>query len=616
MNLGNRHVHEYSLPKPWVYCVIAAVGLVVNGCNGGLIGSSTGPRDETGTVVYLPRVVSPRIPDALLNRESRASESDLQTDITNRADLGDASGDPAQSWQQLSPFFSQIETTRIALQLELRLLDSVYQDVISRCGELTINGCVIPAGEIRATYTQNISDKFESEIAENDQTITGSQLRAVSAKQFLDVGNELVFGEISIKKISETPYAYGLAIDSLSLLPDENLQLKWSADFSSVRYSLRKVVLSTVDTYHYVRGAAAQRLTFSDSAGTENYLRPVGLRVSAGLIDEGNVLFEAHINGNNYSGEASDRSASASTLSSGENGNTLLEESFASDGDVVDSSFCTFDEGQTNETQTCLGTQGAGEGPSSGSSGEFTSQQITLENLPENIDYFQIRRNPAVHSMYVPDVLCDVYREVVYGLSTYCFVESSTVLSGIVVAIGDDSAEFIVDDAMIVLSEEGASISGGIVYGGTTDSRFTSVGPVVTGNVISWPDDGFDWYQVEDRLSGEIVCSSDSECILPDGVYWVSWFYTQDNGREAGGATRVVLGSPVEESDTTRENFADFLLVTDKTITWSIGGWYQVQNEQTLEAICNGDDSCTVPSAGRYIVINHSLGMRATVIVN
>jgi len=644
MILGNKHVREESLPRPLVYCAIAVICIVVNGCGGGLIGSSTGPKDETGTAVYLPRVVSPRIPDALLNRERLASESNLQISSTNRTAQVDTSGTSttAQSWQQLSPFFSEIEFTRIAVQLELRLLDSVYQSVLARCGELTNDVCVIPAGEIRAAYTQEISDRLASENAENDKSLLGSPLRAANAEQFLNFGDEIVFGEISIKKISETPYAYGLTIAPLSLLPDEHLQLEWSADFSLVRYSLRRDGLSIVDQYHYERGEAAQQLIFSDSVvGTQKNQTPAGLKVTAGFLDDGNVSFEAHINGITYSGEASDNSASASTLSSGENGNTLLQESFVSEGDVVGSTFCVVSEVDLctdAETEVYYGFPGG-----------FIADEIIVGNLPAQIEYFQVRRNPDVHSMYVPEVLCHVYKEVFLDEHiAFCFADSSVVLGGVVVAIDPDGGEFIVDDATIKLNEAGAS-AGGVIdagaidvgftddggtdggggtvdagsvdaggsvdVGGTQDTRFTNVGPVVTGNVISWPDDGFAWYQVEDRLTGEIVCSGGSGCTLPDGVYWVSWIYNQENGSGGGGATRVVLGTPVE-SNITREEFPNYLMVTDKTITWSLGGWYEVQNAQTLETICNGADRCIVQSAGQYIVVNHSLGLRTTVVVN
>jgi len=181
-------------------------------------------------------------------------------------------------------------------------------------------------------------------------------------------------------------------------------------------------------------------------------------------------------------------------------------------------------------------------------------------------------------------------------------------------AVAGDGTDFN-DDSDTDGSTDGGIVSGGESINGSTDPRAATLNPIVTGNVISWASNGFAWYQVEDRLTGEIVCAGGSSCTLPDGVYWVSWFYKQDNGLDASGSTRVELGNP-ETNKITRENFANYLTINGNNISWSVGGWYQVQNEQTLESICNGEDSCTVPANGQYIVINHSLGMRTTLTVN
>lgn len=54
--------------------------------------------------------------------------------------------------------------------------------------------------------------------------------------------------------------------------------------------------------------------------------------------------------------------------------------------------------------------------------------------------------------------------------------------------------------------------------------------------------------------------------------------------------------------------------VTGSTISWPDNGWYQVQNENGTENICNGETSCTV-EPGKYIVINHTTGERTENVV-
>lgn len=133
----------------------------------------------------------------------------------------------------------------------------------------------------------------------------------------------------------------------------------------------------------------------------------------------------------------------------------------------------------------------------------------------------------------------------------------------------------------------------------------TQTGPAVVGNEISWPDNG--WYQIENNLTGEIVCQGGLSCTVDEGVYKVIRFF--DGG---GGVTRVVVGAP-EALIVTQDNFAQTLGVTDRTIDWSVDGWYQVQDRRDFSDVCNGETSCTVSAPGLYNVINHSLGLRTVV---
>jgi len=132
--------------------------------------------------------------------------------------------------------------------------------------------------------------------------------------------------------------------------------------------------------------------------------------------------------------------------------------------------------------------------------------------------------------------------------------------------------------------------------------------PTVVGNTISWPDDGR--YQVQLTLTGEIVCEGIESCMVSDGNYRVTRF-------SDGSSTSwdVVVGVPVELV-IDQSNFLFALNVSGRVINWSVDGWYQVQDAHTFEEICNGADSCTVPSVGRYTVINHDLGLRTEIEVS
>lgn len=113
----------------------------------------------------------------------------------------------------------------------------------------------------------------------------------------------------------------------------------------------------------------------------------------------------------------------------------------------------------------------------------------------------------------------------------------------------------------------------------------------VLGNTITFNFN--DWYQVQDSLTYESLCEGNDPCEVPDGTYIVINHTTQDRFTvevgETGGSSTEILTFPDD-------------------------GWYQVQNAETYESICNGLSSCEV-EPGRYIVINHSTGARTERVV-
>ena len=140
-----------------------------------------------------------------------------------------------------------------------------------------------------------------------------------------------------------------------------------------------------------------------------------------------------------------------------------------------------------------------------------------------------------------------------------------------------------------------------IVINHTTGERFNNVtvaatpatdGIQVSGNTISWPDDG--WYQVQTADGLTSLCEGTRSCDVEPGSYIV---INHTTGERFTNIT-------VQSSQTT-----DDVLVDGNTISWPDDGWYQVQSADTYESFCEGGTSCTVP-AGIYIVINLTTGQR------
>lgn len=110
--------------------------------------------------------------------------------------------------------------------------------------------------------------------------------------------------------------------------------------------------------------------------------------------------------------------------------------------------------------------------------------------------------------------------------------------------------------------------------------------PVVLGDIISWPDDG--WYQVQNADDFTTVCEGGRSCQVPPGRYNV---INHDTG----------------------ERFESLQIGTSTNghnITWPDDGWYQVQALPDYTTVCEGGTGCTV-EPGNYILVNHTTGTRS-----
>lgn len=124
-------------------------------------------------------------------------------------------------------------------------------------------------------------------------------------------------------------------------------------------------------------------------------------------------------------------------------------------------------------------------------------------------------------------------------------------------------------------------------------STTLSAAPVVTGNTITWPDDG--WYQVQSASDYSQICAGVQSCTVDAGIYIVI------NHTTGQRFENVVVDAEADDDSG--------ITVSDGVISWPDNGWYQVQRSDTYESLCNGGRSCAVED-GSYIVINHTTGQR------
>lgn len=109
----------------------------------------------------------------------------------------------------------------------------------------------------------------------------------------------------------------------------------------------------------------------------------------------------------------------------------------------------------------------------------------------------------------------------------------------------------------------------------------------IDGNTITF--NFADWYQVQNASDLNSWCEGNDPCTVPDGEY-------------------IIINHSTMERFTANVGVTEFT----EAVALPDDGWYQVQNATTYESVCEGVRSCTVET-GRYIVINHTTGVRTEI---
>lgn len=190
-------------------------------------------------------------------------------------------------------------------------------------------------------------------------------------------------------------------------------------------------------------------------------------------------------------------------------------------------------------------------------------------------------------------------------LFTGAAADATPTISGNTISWPDDGwyqVQLIGDDGITEICNGGRSCEvpglGGpyIVINHTTGKRYEDIvvmgepvvdGVTVTGNTVSWPDDG--WYQVQNADTYDSVCEGGRTCEVSNGSYTIINHSTGERFEN------VVVG----------DNDQTGIVISGNTISWPDDGWYQVQDAETYDSVCEGGRSCVVES-GVYVVINHS----------
>jgi len=214
-----------------VFYALAVLNMI--GCNGGMIGTGSGPTNSIYEFEHLPDRISPDMPETLQNDDALPpSEDNKGFDFSPRIQSDEAiplsqqnngfdissrnqNDEPEQSggWRALARELTQVAVTRFEIELSSAIIDLAFDTIVKECAEKLID-CTIPADQIRVTVTQELVNHWLNDhvaVAQSLSTVYGVDIVAESIEQTnveinSMLNNEVVLGETHYSQMDSAPY--------------------------------------------------------------------------------------------------------------------------------------------------------------------------------------------------------------------------------------------------------------------------------------------------------------------------------------------------------------------------------------------------------------------------
>lgn len=459
--------------RSMTYLVLIVTTVLMIGCDGGLVGTGNGP----SATQNIPLRVSARMPRSLLASPDKQSATlngkksikrtqglqmfpaiESQLIIRNE----ETTGATAQSWALLSPMFTGLENNRIALQLEMVLLNSVFSEIENRCATTTITPCRISPGELSANYDDARAEEYLHSLSLNRSDsgqLSNARIDRVTGEALLSESRQITFGEIIYEHSAYLPYENQLTLSPMSLLPNQKLVISWSNDFKQVQYEITNEVQVITDRYLYQQTDNAERLTIQLGKNSEDSSSEAQLEIVAMPDTDEDIFFNAQLSSGVISGRASDRQGLTSFATLNTDTNELLQEVFITEGEIVAAQECEISEQpeQCFEITTVDGEEMlVSTSDVQNTITDYGFKRIIVSNLPESVRFFQIRSATPVPANTEADVYCDGWRSAIDNSpQTQCIQPPEIAITGIVYGLpnDDEGNEYVIDDAVISIAE-------------------------------------------------------------------------------------------------------------------------------------------------------------------
>lgn len=429
-----------------VLCLIMAV--CISACDGGLVGTSTGPKIVPTDVPRLPKKISPQLPKTIKGSNNTTPQNVTTVTSGSNADAQTES----KSWSLISPSMQQIDTTRIAVQEILTLLDNEFESILYECiPALTESDtCTFAPGEIATIYTDDVTQKMIAiHLTANADTppetitedTTTSELRAYYTSL---EGTSVVFNELTLFLPDTPTNEFQLLASTDDLLQGDQLLLSWNATYDQITYQVsNSSQVNQTERYNYRNNASGQRLTVQrDLLDTEGAPGTHSFEFTTQPVDTGEVFYSARIDDYYISGQAGEESAYAYTRDFDTAENGYSNEVFNEDGTLI-----AFYECSDETNFTCDETEFDDDlyelyiSPEDLDIAEMDLgfSDVSINGLPSQVEEFLILEDTPGIPLWLRDEFCEGWQPIAGEVELFCFVPDNELEDSVVVsADGED----------------------------------------------------------------------------------------------------------------------------------------------------------------------------------
>jgi len=191
--------------------------LLLYGCEGGIVGTGTGPSAPSYELKNLPERISPDIPKTTSEDKSTNPATPKKTDNTETSDnlsqnTREDLPERAEGWLVLNSELFFVKNKRRNTQNNVTLIDLAFDDILSECAQQSIN-CKIPDGKLRVTMTQKVVNRFIKQhnswaesVSFGDEAYKNRLLQDIRNKFTSLLDSEVVLGETTYSRLDGSPY--------------------------------------------------------------------------------------------------------------------------------------------------------------------------------------------------------------------------------------------------------------------------------------------------------------------------------------------------------------------------------------------------------------------------